>query len=222
VLSMSLSHAQIFYSTTTKEILAQLSNSVKSTYKKTKTEEFAELEKEIHQQFAEAERQCMAKLLEQYDWNYPVFISDNKTYRKASRNKKTYMTLAGEVSLERTLYRTSRNGVTYCPLELNTGLIEGFWTPQAAKQALHLVSLNTPAESENIFKEFGLMSPSKSSLDRLPKRLHEHWQTNRLTLEKKLMDEFKIPDEAILCAISLDVNQEKTANSQKTSKKKAY
>jgi len=77
-------------------------------------------------------------------------------------------------------------------------------SPQAAKQALHLVSLNTPAESETIFKEFGLMSPSKSSLDRLPKKLHEHWNSNRLTLEKKLMGEFKIPDEATMCAISLD------------------
>jgi len=38
------------------------------------------------------------------------------------------MTLAGEVTIERTLYRTERNRPTYCPLELNTGLIEGFWT----------------------------------------------------------------------------------------------
>jgi len=177
---------------------------VSALYKKTNNEEFSELEKQLHQQFAEAERQCMAKLLEQYDWNYPAFISENSTYRKSSRNNKTYMTLAGEVTLERTLYRTTRNGPTFCPLELNAGLIEYFWTPQAARQALHLVSLNTPAEAEGIFKEFGLMSPSKSSLDRLPKKLHEHWKSNRLTLEKKLMADFKIPDEAALCAISLD------------------
>lgn len=114
------------------------------------------------------------------------------------------MTLAGEVTLERTLYRTTRNGETYCPMELNTGLIEGFWTPQAAKQAIHLVSLNTPAEAEQIFKEFGLMSPSKSSLDRLPKKLNEHWEAERLTLEQKLFDVFEIPEEAAMCAVSLD------------------
>ena len=82
------------------------------------------------------------------------------------------MTLAGEVTIERSLYRTERNGPTFSPLELNTGLIEGFWTPQAAKQAIHLVSQLTPAEAEGIFKEFGLMAPSKSSLDRLPKKLN--------------------------------------------------
>lgn len=201
---MSLSHTETFSSTSNENIFDQLPYSVKSIYKKAKTEEFAALEKELHQQFAEAERCCMAKLLEQYDWDYPAFSSGEKIYQKASRNKKRYMTLAGEVTLKRTLYRTTRNGMTYCPMELNTGLIEGFWTPQAAKQALHLVSLNTPAESEAVFKEFGLMSPSKSSLDRLPKKLHDRWDANRLTLEQTLMDEFNIPTQASMCAISLD------------------
>jgi len=201
---MSLSHAQSISSIPKQETFKQLSNDVSELYKNNNKAEFAEQEKQLHQYFANAERQCMAKLLEQYDWNYPTFTSGDTTYRKSSRNKKTYMTLVGNVTIERTLYRTTRNGVTYCPLELNAGIIEGFWTPQAAKQALHLVSLNTPAEAENIFKEFGLMSPSKSSLDRLPKKINEHWQSNRLTLEKQLMDKFNIPDEAALCAISLD------------------
>ncbi|MDQ7049650.1 MAG: hypothetical protein Q9M92_08935 [Enterobacterales bacterium] len=201
---MSLSHAQSETTISTSQLFTQLSNSVKSLYNQTQQEAFANLEIELHQKFAEAERQCMAKLLEQYDWNYPSFFSGDKIYKKVSRNKKTYMTLAGNVTLERSLYRTERNGSTHCPLELNTGLIEGFWTPQAAKQAIHLVSLNTPADSEQIFKEFGLMSPSKSSLDRLPKSLNEHWEANRLILEKKLLDVFEIPKEATMCAFSLD------------------
>lgn len=201
---MSLSHANSNSSTSTKEVVEQLSSFAKSIYKRINKDEFAVLEKELHQKFAEVERQCMAKLLEQYDWDYPSFTSNDKTFKKASRNNKSYMTLAGEVTLERTLYRLTRNGETYCPLELNTGLIEGFWTPQAAKQAIHLVSLNTPAEAEQIFKEFGLMSPSKSSLDRLPKKLNEHWEANRITLERKLFDVFEIPEQATMCAISLD------------------
>lgn len=201
---MSLSHAETFTASSIQEIVTQLRSSVKSIIKQKEKEDFAELEVELHQKFAEAERHCMAKLLEQYDWDYPSFCSREKTYKKISRNKKNYMTLAGEVTLERSLYRTRRNGPTYCPLELNTGLIEGFWTPQAAKQALHLVSLNTPAEAEQLFKEFGLMSPSKSSLDRLPKKLNEHCEMNRITLEQELLDAFEIPAEAALCAVSLD------------------
>jgi len=201
---MSLSHAQTTTAISTSQLFTQFSNSMKSLYQKTKEEAFATLEIELHQQFAEVERQCMAQLLKQYDLDYPSFYSDDKLFKKASRNHKKYMTLAGEVSVERSLYRTVRNGTTSCPMELNTGLIEGFWTPQAAKQAIHLVSLNTPAESEQIFKEFGLMSPSKSSLDRLPKKLDDYWQAHRVKLEKSLFDVFEIPPEAAICAVSLD------------------
>jgi len=86
---LSFRYAECCYNSlvysTTKEIMVQLPSSVKSIYKKTKTDEFATLEKEIHQKFAEAERQCMAKLLAQYDWDCPAFISGDKTYR----NKKS-------------------------------------------------------------------------------------------------------------------------------------
>jgi hypothetical protein len=205
VLSMSLSHAYTNSSISSiQATFEELAFATQSICQRALKEEFAKLEIELHQKFAEAERQSMKNLLEQYDWNHPSFISDETVFKKASRNMKTYMTLAGEVKVERTLYRTIRNGPTYCPMELNTGLIEGFWTPQAAKQAIHLVSLNTPAEAEKIFKELGLMSPSKSSLDRLPKQLNQLWEANRLTLEQKLFDVFEIPAEASMCAISLD------------------
>ncbi len=106
---MPLSHTETFSSTSNEDIFDQLPYSVKSIYKRTRTEEFTALEKKLHPQFAEAERYCMARLLEQYDWDYPAFTSGGKIYRKASRNKKSYMTLAGKVTLKRTLYRTTRN-----------------------------------------------------------------------------------------------------------------
>jgi len=201
---MSLSHAQSQTSTTTQDIFNQLLEDVKVINNKATSSHFSMLEIELHQAFAAAERECMRKLLEQFDWDYPVFQSGNKTYRRASRNNKRYMTLAGEVELERTLYRTSRNGPTHCPLELNAGLIEGFWTPQAAKQTIHLVSLLTPVECENVFKEFGLMSPSKSSIARLPKSLSERWENKRLSHELELLNQYEIPADAAFFAVSLD------------------
>ena len=146
----------------------------------------------------------MKQLLECYDWFVSKFHStDGQNYFHSSRNNKRYMTLAGEVTIERSLYRTQRNGTTYCPLELNSGLIEGFWTPQAAKQAIQLVSQLTPAEAESIFKEFGLMNPSKSSLDRLPKKLDNHCQRQSLNLETTLGEQFKIPEQARFAAVSI-------------------
>lgn len=201
---MSLSHARRISSTRSEDVFNHLLENVKSINKRAGLTSFAELELELHKTFAEAERQCMQRLLQQYDWNQPLFTSQGQVYRRASRNNKRYMTLAGEVVIQRSLYRTERNGPTHCPMEQNSGLIEGFWTPQAAKQAIHLVSQLTPAEAEGVFKEFGLMAPSKSSLDRLPKKLSKHWEANRQSLESRLQDAFEIPASATLCAVSLD------------------
>ncbi len=62
-------------SLSTREVLEQLSIFVESIDKRTQKDKFADLEKELHQKFAEVERQCMKKLLEQYDWDYPSFTS---------------------------------------------------------------------------------------------------------------------------------------------------
>ena len=58
-----------------------------------------------------------------------------------------------------------------CPLELRAGIIEGAWTPLAAKQATWVVAHLTPKEGEELFDLLGNMTPSKSTLDRLPKAL---------------------------------------------------
>ncbi len=68
------------------------------------------------------------------------------------------------------------NGDHECPLEWRAGMIEGFFTPLAARRALCAVTHLTPAESGSLFRELGGMTPSRSSLDRLPKGLSEKWE----------------------------------------------
>jgi hypothetical protein len=48
------------------------------------------------------------------------------------------------------------------------------------------------------------MTPSKSSLDRLPKQLSERWEAERERFEAALRAEETVPPEAITMAVSLD------------------
>jgi hypothetical protein len=89
-------------------------------------------------------------------------------------------------------------------LELRAGLIEGYWTPLAAKQAAWAVSHLTPQESEELFDLLGNMTPSKSTLDRLPKALSGHWEAERPAFEARLHTQETIPPEAVSMAVSLD------------------
>jgi hypothetical protein len=91
-----------------------------------------------------------------------------------------------------------------CPLELNAGIIEGYWTPLAAKQASWAVAHLTPKESEELFEMLGNMTPSKSTLDRLPKALNAHWEAHRISFETQLREEESVPAEAVSIGVSLD------------------
>ena len=48
------------------------------------------------------------------------------------------------------------------------------------------------------------MTPSKSSLDRLPKQLSERWEVERERFEAALRREETVPPEAVTVAVSLD------------------
>jgi hypothetical protein len=118
-------------------------------------------------------------------------------------------------------------------MELRAGIVEGRWTPLAARQAAFVVAHLTPQEGEDLFilyllkarhpafpvpgiGEPGLhgcnalgryrmnMSPSKSSLDRLPKQQSERWEAERERFEAALCAEQTVPREAVTVAISLD------------------
>ena len=59
---------------------------------------------------------------------------------------------------------------------VSIGVVEGFWTPLAAKQAAWVVSQMVPRLAEELFERIGNMTPSKATLDRLPKALNERWE----------------------------------------------
>src|SRR5580658_4650233 len=115
------------------------------------------------------------------------------------------MTAAGEVVVERWLYkdRSDEDAHAVAPLERRLGIID-FWTPRAAKQALWVVSQLVPTKAEELFEKVGNMEPSKSSLDRLPRKLSKRWEADREELEATLRGSLVIPDEAVTVAVSLD------------------
>ncbi len=87
-------------------------------------------------------------------------------------------------------------------LELNAGIVEGQWTPLAARQMSWVIAHLSPQEGEVLFHDLGGMQPSKSSLDRLPKRLSARWETGREGFEAQLREAHAVSEEAATLAPS--------------------
>jgi hypothetical protein len=169
-------------------------------------ESFAEFEDRLHAELQEVEREILAEDLSRADVDVPGIVVEGKTYRRVLRAEQTYMTAAGPVRVERTLYkdRSEDGEPAIVPMELELGIVGGFWTEKAARQAAWVVSQMTPQTGEELFRRMGNMAPSKSSLDRLPKQLAERWDDDKRHFEEALRDAMTIPEEATTVMVSLD------------------
>ena len=167
-------------------------------------EDLDAFEQELHRHFVAAEREALRRELSRFDLDVPAVEVDGTRCYRVLRCETTYASAAGPVRVERSLYRHPQGGHTVCPLELRAGIIEGTWTPLAAKQATWVVAHLTPKEGEELLNLLGNMTPSKSTLDRLPKALSVHWEAHRPQCEATLRQQEAIPPEAVALAVSLD------------------
>ena len=162
-------------------------------------------EEELHALFAEAECEALGEELARFDVDVPVVTIEGTLHRRVLRCEETYVAAAGPVRVVRSLYATRTGGErATCPLELQAGVVEGHWTPRAAKLASWVVAHLTPQDGEELFRRMGGMAPSKSSLDRLPKKLSERWETDRPWFEASLQEAEPVPADAATVAVSLD------------------
>jgi len=174
--------------------------------KKGPDESFANFEKRLHDQLQTVERDLVAEELERADVDATAIQVEGIGYRRVLRSKQTYMTCAGPVEVERALFKDRGNDheKALVAMDLKVGIIGKFWTPMAAEQAAWVVSQLTPQSAEELFKRMGNMSPSKSSLDRLPKELAERWNDDSKGHEEALRAAMTIPEEAVTVMASLD------------------
>ena len=166
-------------------------------------QDFERVEGELHQLFAVAERATLAQELERLDVDRAEVNIEGRQHRRVLCATETYTSAVGPITVMRTLYRAGSEQAVV-PLELRAGIIGGHWTPLAARQASFLVAHLTPGECANTLCELGNMSPSKSSLDRLPKQLSSRWEAQREAFEEALRAQDRVPVEATTLAVSLD------------------
>ena len=151
------------------------------------------------------ERELVAVELTRYDIEAESVTVNGVVCGQPAVTSETYMTTAGPVTVERHVYRPAGRGTRHvCPLELRAGIVEGFFTPAAARQAAYVVAHLPPATGEALFVELGNMQPSASSLDRLPKGLSGRWEAHRQEWEARLRELESVPAEATTLAVSLD------------------
>lgn len=170
------------------------------------TSEFGKYEQELHEQMMKLEQALLGAELERYDVESKEIEVGGERYRRVMKSGKKYLTTAGEVRVERHLYRRVGSKEERCisPLELRAGVIGGYATPRAGRQMNFAAAHLPPREAEALFKEIGGMSPSHNTIDKQPKVIAEIWEEKRSQWEEALRQPETVPEQAAVLAVSLD------------------
>ena len=187
------------------EVLPQRVSALLKKYEPSCAGGFEDFERELHALFAQTECAVTEEALARHDVDLPFVFIDGEMHRRACRCAQTYLTAAGPATVTRTLYRARRGERAVAALERNVGIVEGYWTPLAARHGALLVSHLTPGDAEEVLTTLGHMRPSKSSLDRLPKALSARWEAQREHFEATVREAtVEVPDAARAVVVSLD------------------
>ena len=166
---------------------------------------FEVLEQELHALFTHAECAATSEALERADVDLPYVFIDGQKYHRVYRGEKIYLCAVGPVAAMRTLYRARPGERAVAAMERKMGIVEGYWTPHAARQGAMLTAHLVPREAEEVLGVLGNMTPSKSSLDRLPKALSARWEAQRPQFEASVReDTLEVAATACTVAVSLD------------------
>lgn len=162
------------------------------------------VEREIQETLHAVGRDLMVRALKQADASAPeVEIAGARWGNRRSIRAK-YMTVFGEVELERGVYQQAGRGPVAVPMELRLGIVEGRYTPVLARVACRAVALMPAEEAEGFLSEVGAAKLSVSTLHRMPRAVAARYEQRRDIIEPEVRRSHVVPAAAVTVQVALD------------------
>ena len=168
--------------------------------------DYAPLEREIGALSRAVERGAHAAVLQELDVDEPRVVIDGKPHARVGRGPGPYYTLAGELTVTRSLYREVgvRNGRTVDPVALRVGAVFDGWLPETAQVMAFLVAQATSREAAATAEQLGRVMYSRSAFEDMVHVMGEHFVPRQKDIEDALISDYEVPPEVRSVSASLD------------------
>jgi hypothetical protein len=149
-------------------------------------------------------------ILQALDIDVPAVIIGGVRYVRVGRCEAPDHTLAGSVSVERSLYRAAgtRGGTPEArvvdPISLRAGVVGDGWLPRTARAMAHAGQQGTSREAAASAAELDRVPYSRSSFERVTHLVGALSVAAHRDIEDALIDAYEIPAEARSLSVSLD------------------
>lgn len=168
--------------------------------------DYAPIEREIGALARATERGAHQGILQALDVDQPRVLIDGKPHARVERGPGPYYTMAGEVSVTRSLYREIgvRNGKTVDAVALRVGAAGDGWLPEVAQVMAFLVAQSTSREAATAAAKTGRVSYSRSAFEDMIHLVGEHFIPRHKEIEDALISAYDPPAEACSVSAALD------------------
>jgi len=172
--------------------------------------DYGQVEAAITEEAGAMERAAHRAILQALDIDVPAVVIGGIRYVQVERCEGPYHTLAGSVSIERSLYRQSGQrggqpgGRVVDAVGLRAGVVEKGWLPRTAQVMAHEVQKGTSREAVATAGEYGRLPYSRSSFERVAHLVGALTVAGRQDIEDVLIDALEVPEEARSVSVSLD------------------
>ena len=175
-----------------------------------KAVDYALVEQAMWEAAGRTEREAHRAILQSLDVDVPAVVIGKERYTRVGRCEDQYHTMAGSVSVERSLYRKSGErggqpgGKVVDAVSLRAGVVGDGWLPHTARVMAHEMQQGTSREAEASVREFGRLPYSRSSFEKVAHLVAALAVADHQDIEDALIDAYEVPAEACSVSVSLD------------------
>src|SRR5437899_4623175 len=175
-----------------------------------KAVDYAEIEQAMAVSAGRTELAGHRAILQSLDIDVAAVMIGGMRYTRVGRCEAPYHTMAGSVSVERSLYRQSGErggqpgGRVVDAVSLRAGVVEDGWLPGAARAMAHAVQQGPSREAEASAREFGRVPYSRASFEKVAHLVGALAVADHQDIEDALIDAYEVPGEARSVSVSLD------------------
>jgi hypothetical protein len=175
-----------------------------------KAVDYALVEQAVSEAAGRTEREAHRAILQSLDIDVPAVVIGKERYTRVGRCEDQYHTMAGSVSVERSLYRKSGErggqpgGKVVDAVSLRAGVVGDGWLPHTARVMAHEMQQGTSREAEASAREFGRLPYSRSSFEKVAHLVAALAVADHQDIEDALIDAYEVPAEACSVSVSLD------------------
>lgn len=149
-------------------------------------------------------REAMKRAFKAGDFDDSEVWINGVQHSRVRRFTDTVHTSFGGVEVEQTSYRKDSKSPPVVAMAKALGLVEGGYTPKAAKITCLLTALVVREDVAKIVGEFGGMTMASATLYRVPQVVMARYEVRRANLEQPLRERSKIPADAVTVQFGLD------------------